>query len=347
MVTIKRLLLKRLFPLLFSVLGALVSSGQTIGGATTFNFLKLPHAPLLSASGGVNVSYAPDDIALALNNPASLSSRLDGRAAFDFNAFFAGIKSVHIAGGYHAPKWQTTFGASLSYLDYGTIPQTDASGNEQGTFHPKDMVLQVAAARSYLLRWQYGLGLKFISSSYPPYHSSGIALDFGLLYQDTARLFSFGLVARNMGIQLSTYAGESEELPFDLQLGVTKRLAKAPFGFSLTIQQAHRFNTLYNDTLYNSANNVGAKPNFSRKLFNHLVLATHIYLGKNLEGTLGYNFLRRNELSLGSSGNGLNGFSAGFAARFRKIEFQYARAYYQRRGAYNQFGIGLNLRDVF
>jgi hypothetical protein len=338
--------LKRLFFALLMLPVALASQAQTLGGATTFNFLKLPHAPLLSAAGGVNVSYAPEDIGLALNNPASLSSRLDARAAFNFNAFFAGVRSVYLAGGYHAPAWKTTFGASLAYLDYGNIPQTDASGNEQGTFHPKDMVVQLAAARTYLTKWQYGLSLKFISSSYPPYRSSGIAFDFGLLYKDTANLFSAGLVARNMGAQLTTYAGEREELPFDLQVGITKRLAKAPFGFSLTIQQAHRFNTLYNDTVYNNANNAAAKMNFSRKLFNHLVLATHIYLGKNLEGTLGYNFLRRSELSLGTSGNGLNGFSAGFTARFRKIEFQYARAYYQRSGAYNQFGIGVNLRDV-
>jgi hypothetical protein len=150
-----------------------------------------------------------------------------------------------------------------------------------------------------------------------------------------------------MGVQLSTYNGTNEELPFDLQAGITKRLAKAPFGFSLTLQQAHRFNILYNDTTFNNENNFATKSSFSTKLFNHFVLATHIYLGKNLEATVGYNFLRRSELNLGTSGNGLNGFSAGFRARFSKLEFQYARAYFSRGNAYNQFGIGLNLKTVF
>ena len=77
------------------------------------------------------------------------------------------------------------------------------------------------------------------------------------------------------------------------------------------------------------------------------MLGTHIYLGQNLEVTLGYNFLRRYELNLGNAGNGLNGFSMGFKAKFNKLQVQYARAYYQRNNAYNQFGINLNLQKTF
>jgi hypothetical protein len=117
-----------------------------------------------------------------------------------------------------------------------------------------------------------------------------------------------------MGVQLTTYNGTTKGLSFDLQAGLTKRLAKAPFGFPLTLQQAHRFNTFYNDTTFNNENNFAAKNSFSTKLFNHFGLATYIYLAKSLEAIIGYNFLRRNELNLGTSGNGLNGFSTGLRA---------------------------------
>ncbi|MDB5196593.1 MAG: hypothetical protein JWP88_964 [Flaviaesturariibacter sp.] len=339
-------MLTRVFLYIFFLLTVAIAQGQTLGGAAVYNFLKLPPSPALSAAGGVNVSYASNDVGLAMNNPALLNESFHKLAAANFNAYFAGIKAYQLAGAHHVSKWNTTLGAGLSYINYGTLSQVDAAGNEQGFFHPVDFVLQVSAAKTYLEKWQYGLSAKLIYSSYGQYRSAGLAFDFGLLYQDTTRFFSVGLVAKNMGVQLSSYNGSKEELPFDLQIGITKRLLKAPFGFSLTAQQVHRFKLAYNDTTFNNENSFTAKPDLTTNLFNHLVLATHVYFGKNLEATLGYNFLRRNELTLGTSGNGLNGFSAGFKAHFSKLEFQYARAYFQRGGAYNQFGVNLNLNKV-
>jgi hypothetical protein len=76
-----------------------------------------------------------------------------------------------------------------------------------------------------------------------------------------------------------------------------------------------------------------------------LVAATHIYIGNNLEAIIGYNRLRRTELSLGT-GNGLNGFSAGFAARFKKFHVTYARSVYQRGISFNQIGMALYLNSL-
>jgi hypothetical protein len=323
-----------------------ISSGQTLGGSTTYNFLKLPASPLLTSTGGVNVSYAPKDAGFSQNNPATIDPSNDRQLSLNFNAFFAGIKSYQLATVINYEKSNTCFGGSLFYIDYGNIPQTDATGNENGSFHPHDFVLQVSASKQYLERWRYGANLKFISSSYQQYHSSGLALDFGLHYKDTSKLFSAGLTAKNMGFQFRTYSGTHEDLPFDLEVGITKKLEKAPFGFSLTAQQLHRFNTDYNDTVFNNENAFPHKSNFPVRLMNHLVLAAHVFAGENLEIHLGYNFLRRNELNLAGTGNGLNGFSAGFEAKFSKFEFQYARAYYQRNSACNQLGINLNMRKI-
>jgi len=52
------------------------------------------------------------------------------------------------------------------------------------------------------------------------------------LYNDTVHLFSASVLARNMGFQLKKYDGATaDDLPFDLELGITKRLVHAPFGF--------------------------------------------------------------------------------------------------------------------
>ena len=168
---------------------------------------------------------------------------LHSQLALSFNSFFAGVKAYTLSGAYHHEKSNTSFGTQVFFIDYGSISQTDAAGAEEGTFRPKDLVVQVSAAKTYLQKWQYGINLKFIQSAYGVYRSSGIAADVGIFFNDSAAHFSAGLVAKNMGAQLTTYNGTREDLPFDLQIGFTKKLADAPFAFSLTAQQLHQFNT--------------------------------------------------------------------------------------------------------
>ena len=320
-----------------------VGRAQTIGGSSAYNFMKLPATPLLTALGGVNTSYKTNDVGLSANNPALLDAGLHSQLGASFNSFLAGTKTYSLTGAYEYEKWNTTFGGQIYFVDYGSIPQTDAAGNVSGNFHPVDYVVQVSAARKYLERWNYGASLKFINSNYQLYKSSAIAVDFGVLFSDSSNGFYASLLAKNMGIQLKTFAGEGEDLPFDLELGATKRLEKAPLGFSVTAQNLHQFNTLYNDESFNTANNLTTDNSFANKVFNHFVLATHVYAGNNLEGVVGYNHLRRQDLNIGSSANGLNGFSMGVRVKFSKLQIAYARSSYQRNVSYNQFGLNLKL----
>jgi len=336
----KKIFFSIIFPITF-----FIGRTQTIGGSSAYNFLKLPSTPLLTAAGGVNASYKTDEVGLTANNPALLSPDLHSQLDLSFNNFLDGIKTYSLTGAYRYERLNTTLGAHIYFVDYGSIPQTDAAGNINGSFHPVDYVVQVSAARKYLERWNYGASLKFINSNYQLYKSSAIALDFGVLYSDSSNLLFASALAKNMGVQLKTYAGESEDLPFDLQIGITKRLAKAPFGFSVTAQHLHQLNILYNDANFNADNDFSSNNNFFNKLFNHFVVAGHIYLGSNLEATIGYNYLRRQELNIGSSGNGLNGFSMGMRIKFSKLQVLYARSNYQRNVSYNQLGLTLTLSE--
>ena len=302
---------------------------------------------MLTAAGGVNVSYRTDDVGLAANNPALFRPALHHHLNLSCNGMPGAIKTYALTGSHFHHKSATGFGGQVYFIDYGTIPQTDASGISNGDFHPVDFVVQASAARQYLERWHYGGTLKFIHSAYGQFRSSAIAIDAGLHYEDSSNLFFAGLVAKNMGFQISTYAGEREDMPFELQAGITKKLAKAPFGFSFTAQQLHRFNILYNDTVFNNENDTRIKTGFFNKLFNHFVVATHIYLGNHIEATLGYNQLRRTELNAGATGNGLNGFSLGIRAKFQKLQVIYARSHYQRNVSYNQLGITLHMSRFF
>jgi hypothetical protein len=302
---------------------------------------------LLTAAGGVNVSYNAVDAGLAANNPALLQKPLHGQLATTFGGFIAGTKAYGLSGAFHAEKISTTFGGHIYYLDHGSLPYTDAAGNVLGQFRPVDYVLQVAAGRQYLERWTYGLTLKFIRSSYSIYRSTAIAGDIGVRYEDTSAGISISVLVKNVGGQVRTFAGEQEELPFDLQAGVTKRLANAPFGFSLTAQQLQTFDIVYHDTAFNRDNGFAGRQSTFSKIASHLVVAAHIYAGSQLEATIGYNVLRRQELSIGSEGNGLTGFSAGLRLRLPKLQVFYARAGYQRGVAANQIGITAQLDRLF
>jgi hypothetical protein len=325
--------------------------GQTIGGSSVFNFLNLPNTPQLTALGGVNVSHTSNDIGLAYNNPSLLTKSMHSQMNAVFNDFYAGIKSYHLSLGYHHQKLNTNFLWGLNFMDYGSLPQMDAGGNVLGRFHPTDWVMQVSASRKYLERWDYGATLKFISSNYGPYRSSGIAVDVGVSYRDTAKMLSVSLLARNMGFQVKKYDGtDPDDLPFDLQLGISKRLANAPFGFSFTAHHLHRFNLSYNDTAFNNENgfdnNAGKKFSFD-KIFRHFVIAATIYLGDKVEITAGYNHLRRKELNIGTGGNGLNGFSLGAALVLEKLQVRFARSHYQNGSGYNQLGLNMTLNKYF
>ncbi len=332
---------------LFYLFSPATAFAQTLGGKAAYNFLRLPSSPLLTASGGVNVSYKAGEVGLTANNPALLQPDVSKQINSSFNALLAATKGYSLTGSLHSEKLKTTFGGHITFLDYGSLPNTDAAGNVMGQFRPVDFVIQASAAKSYLQHWTYGMTLKFINSMYGPYKSSAIAADVGLLYHDSVSNFSASVLVKNMGVQLKTYASETEELPFDMQVGITRRLAKAPFGFSLTAQHLQRFDILYNDTAFNRDNNFPSSNSMLAKLVTHFVIATHIFVGQNLEATVGYNFLQRRELSAGTEGNGLTGFSAGLRLRFAKLQVLYARSAYQRGVASNQIGITVHLEKLF
>lgn len=301
--------------------------------------------------GGVNVSANSNDVGLAFNNPALLKKEMHTQMNAVFNSFYAGINAYHLSFAYRHERLKTNFAWGLTYFDYGKITETDASGNVLGNIKPTDWVMQLSASRSYLQKWNYGAAVKFISSNYGVYRSNGIAMDIGVLFTDTANLITASIVAKNMGYQLKKYTGaEAGELPFDLQAGITKKLKNAPLSFSFTAHHLHQFDIRYNDTVFNNENNFGLNKNghFTfDKIFRHFVFAAQIFPTPQVEVTVGYNHLRRQELNISNTTNGLNGFSMGVGLIVKKLQVRYARTYYQNNTAYNQLGLNLQLNESF
>jgi hypothetical protein len=336
----------RFFIIIFLSFIFTICNGQTLGGSTAYQFLKLSPSAVLTAAGGINTSLVSNEAGMAFNQPAMLNKDLHSQLHLSFNSFLGGINAYTTGGILHQNKLNTTFGVQVFFVDYGSVPQADAAGNIGGQFKPVDFAVQFSAGRKYGELWNYGASLRFISSTYPPYSSKALAVDVGVLYNDSVNNFSASFLAKNMGFALTAYGATKEELPFELHAGISKRLNGAPFGFSFTAQNIQRFNLHYNDTTFNNENEVRNNATFLNKLFDHFVIATHIYLGQHLEATIGYNHLRRRELTSPQGGNGLTGFSTGLRLKFQKLEVQYARSTYQRGVSLNQLGLVLKMNKL-
>ena len=317
---------------------------QTLGGRSVYNFVKLPNAPQVNALGGVTPSTISRDISPSFQNPALLRAEMSGQVTAVFGMAPAGIRELFAMGGWRYLPWKTQFSLGMQSVSYGISTRTDAAGNILGDFRPLDIVVQAGFSRSYLERFHYGASLKYISSAYGPYRSSAVAVDMGITYTDSAGLFQAGFVAKNMGAQLKTYAGQGEDMPFDLQLGITKRLRALPIQFSVSAQRLHQWDIAYRDTLFN-VDNYGSpgKSSFTDKLFRHFVFAVQGYIGGKVELTVGYNVLRGKELQISNVSNGLTGFSYGVGVLLDRLQIRYARSQYQRQIAGNQLGISFDL----
>ncbi|HEY4205653.1 MAG TPA: type IX secretion system protein PorQ [Puia sp.] len=326
------------------------AAAQTLGGNTVFSFLDLPASPQLTALGGINNSVITGDIGLSFTNPALLRPSMHGQIDASFSRLYGGVNNYNCWAAIHSARWRTTFAAGVDFIDYGNITQTDAAGNILGDMHPNDYVAQVAASRRYEKKWFYGATLKFIHSSYGYYRSSGAALDIGINYYDSARLFQAGVTLRNMGVQFHPYPGTTRgDLPFDISIGITKRLAKAPIQFSFTAHHLQQFNIRYDDTAFSNYNGFDQNNKGSSftvdKIFRHFIFAAQVFPEDRLEITVAYNYLRRKELNIGEAGNGFTGFSFGLGALFKKLEIRYAHGFYTNTAGYNQFGLNLRLND--
>lgn len=322
-------------------------SAQTLGGNAVFSYLLQPNAAKLSSLGGVNISSIGNDLGMAYNNPALLRDDMHQQISTSFYSFAEGVQQLGFVNAYHHQKSNTNIALGVQYLSYGSITQTDPSGNILGVFKPADYNIQFMLSHVYKSNWWVGLTTKYINSSYGQYHATGLAFDWGIAYLNSNKLLQVSFLAKNMGTQLSTYvpAAPKEELPFDLQLGITKKLENAPFQFSLTAHHLQQFNILYNDPIFNNLEGDTRfnQKNTAQKIFTHLVFSSELILSDQLQINTGLNLMRRQSLNAYNMTNGLNGFTLGFGLHLNKLHIQYATGFYQQN-LFHQFSLNFNLK---
>ena len=230
----------------------------------------------------------------------------------------------------------------MHYMDYGSIVQTDFLGNEYGSINPNEYAIQVGIAKTYLENFHFGTQIKFIQSNYGPYRSNGIAMDVGVRYLSPNNLSQWSILLQNVGTQLKHFQVK-EELPLNLILGWSKKLANAPLQFSVTAERLSVWKDNYYDIDFYNAEGYN-KPGSLQNIFNHLILGSQLFIGESFELDLGYHFARRFELNLPNQPNSLNGLSAGFGFPYKRIQFQYGTGFFQKN-SYHHFTLQYALQQ--
>jgi hypothetical protein len=178
------------------------------------------------------------------------------------------------------------------------------------------------------------VNFKPVLSRLEKYTSVGFAFDIGASWHNRSNLFSTGIVIKNAGYQVTTYAGEPrQKLPFEIQAGLSQRLAHAPLRFSLTLRHLEKFDLTHQYKVTSSTvNSYPASSEFMENLMRHIVLGVEMIPHKNFYISGGYNYQRRSELQVASKISTV-GFSWGFGINTSWLDIELARATYHLAGS--------------
>lgn len=326
-----------------------------IGGRYAFESVSLPSSARINSLGGSLISVLDQDVGQAIYNPALSNPLMNNQFGFNHNFHFAGISFGNAAFAKTFEKNQISAHASLQYVNYGTFTRSDVTGAIEGEFDGGEFGLIVGAGKQVNERIRAGVNLKFLSRNYESYSSLGLGADLGLYYQKSDSSATWGLLLRNIGTELGGLVNESRSLPFDLQLGYSKRLAHLPFRFSIIAHQLQSWYIRYYDPDFDEQvsllGEVQRISDFSKQIdnfFRHIIFNGEFLIGKNeqLRLRFGYNHLRKQEMR-NSSFRSMAGFSFGVGFNIKKIRIDYGIGQYHLAGANNHLSIQLNMDKIF
>lgn len=332
----------KLVILAFLILSAIVSRAQ-IGGESTYEFLNLPNSARMAALGGNQVAVNDsNDLNVAYNNPALLHTNMDNKLLINYVSYFDDIKFGYASYAKDYGKLGV-FALGMHYINYGKFTYADVTGERAGTFNAAEYALNIMWSRTYK-RFRYGATLKPILSSFEAYQSFGIALDLGVSYASLDQLTNVALVFKNMGTQISTYydGADREDIPFDIQLGFSKRLAHAPFRILATMQHLQQWKLSQTKEVDNGFETVLEKDNFGEQFMRHLLLGVELLPSDNFTIRVGYNYQRRQELIFEDKASTV-GFSWGFGFKINRFHFNYGSARYHLAASSNHISIAIDM----
>lgn len=319
-----------------------------LGGQSTYQFLNLVSSPRQAALGGKVLTNIDYDVTQGLYNPSAINPEMDNQFSLNFSNYLGGITYGTAAYAYTWDRRTQTLHAGMTYINYGDFDGYDENGISTGTFTGTEAALSLGYALQIgYSDFYFGANLKLITSSLEQYSSFGVATDLGLMYVDEKLEFQAALVVRNLGTQITTYAGQRESLPLDITLGLSQTLENVPLRWHLTFENLQQWPIGEANparvTTDLEGNQTQEKVGFINNVMRHTIIGAELFPDKGFNIRLGYNFRRAEELRIVDQRN-FSGLSAGFGLKINKLRFSYTHAKYTAASNANFFGLNIDLQ---
>ena len=286
-----------------------------------FQFLKLPFSAHAASLGGENITVIEDDITMAVQNPALLSCVSNNTINFNYMFYFDGVK-VASAAYSRVLGERSSWALAAQFVDYGKMKEYTEEHIYLGNFSAKDIAIGVIYSYDLSDYWSGGVKANLIYSKYAHYNSFAMGVDLGINYYNEYKDFSFSVACRNLGGQIVAFDDRHEKLPINLQVGITKRLAHAPFRISAT---------LYNLSDWKDS-----------KFFNHCALGIDFIPTETFYLALGYNFQRGNEMKINGSSHWA-GLTAGAGIQIKRFKLGASYGKYHMNASSFLFNLAMTL----
>lgn len=316
--------------LIFSSLAVKAQSGGSV-----FKFLELPFSSHASALGGDNISIIEDDITMAIHNPALLSCVTDKTLNLNYMNYIDGV-GVGSATFSRTLGERSTWAVAAQYVNYGNFKETTDENVELGTFSAKDMAFTGIYSYDLTDYWSGGVSTKMIYSTYEKYSSFAIGVDLGLNYYNEYSGYSASILARNLGGQIKAFDEVHENLPVDLLVGISKKLAHAPFRLSITMHNL----TDWDSSSDSSGSEV--KDKFSKTFLNHFIFGLDFLPTQTTYISLGYNCKRASDMKINGS-SGWSGMALGAGIQIKKLKIGASYAKYHTSSSSLLFNFAMTL----
>lgn len=338
--------LRSTFFTLSLILSSTLSYGQ-IGGNATYAFLNLSPAARPSGLAQATLASVGRDIQFTWLNPALLHEDHRNQIGFSYVNIPGGVGSAEAAYGFGYGE-KHNFMVGFRYLDFGSFIGTDIAGNPTGDFRASDQLLNGAYSYTLDSNWQFGASFKLINSVYESYNSFGSAIDLAAIYQIPESRFAFAFLAKNIGFQWVTYAGQQEPLPFELQFAVSNQFEHLPFRWTVQLENLQQWDLTYFDPNAISRDPITGEEtydelNFGEKLLRHVSVSGDLDF-KSFNAQIGYSFRARGEMTIPSRRTSA-GLTYGLGIKLYKFRVNYSRKYVHIAGRMHHIGVTVNLDE--
>lgn len=304
-------------------LAAMADDGPT---TTAYNFLSVPSSSHVYGLGGHNLTIIDDDINLVEQNPALLGPEFDHQVGLNYMRYIGDTNFAGLRYGQGVSE-HGAIAVGIQYFGYGNLQGADIDGTRTGTFSASDIAFNLTYSHDISDRFRGGITLKYLYSKYEDYSAGAVAADLGVNYYDPDHEFSASLVAKNLGGQVKKFNEYKDNLPWDIQLGVSKMLSMAPVRLHLTAYELARWKSPYYkiQDVNNPNSGLVKEESFGSNLLRHLVFGVDILPTDNIYLGVGYNYRTRSDMATYKR-DFMSGLSVGGGLKVRAFGFGVAFA---------------------